>query len=454
MITSLVAFVVVLGVLIFVHEAGHFVVARLFKVGIRAFSLGFGLRLFGKTVGRTDYRVCAIPLGGYVKMVGENPARQVAPEDRPVSFSHKNVYQRMAIVAAGPLANVLLAVVCLSVLFAVVGVQDRRPVIRHVEKGGPAQKAGLLPNDRIVAIDGRSTESWYDVKKAIEDSRGDVVTLTAGRGGRFKNLPVTPTLRVDRDVIGDEIRYFDADMSPQAPTRPVIRAVTPGSPAERAGLQKGDRVAGINGAPVDNWSQLRKATAAAAGKPLDLTIRRGAGTLRVQVAPVLTVTRNSLGMKTRRYLLGVTAETPAPPREPQLRKKLPPGEAVIKSLGQTWFIIDVTLRGLVKIVSGSLSLDNIGGPVLIAQVVDRQVKEGLDRLVQLVAFISINLAIINLLPIPVLDGGHLVFFTIEALRGRPVSLRAREIAHQAGMFILLMLALFVFYIDLARIFLR
>jgi len=449
---SLISLIVVLGVLIFVHEAGHFLVARLFGVGVEKFSLGFGPRIFGKTVGRTDYRVSAIPLGGYVKMVGEDPDTKLPPEDLPVSFTHKNVYQRMLIVAAGPVSNLLLAVFIFLIFFSIVGIEDVRSVVKSIEKESPAAKSGFMLDDRIVAIDGHETESWYDVKKAITDSQGAPLLFTVERRGELRDLETVPVLRTGSDILGDEIEYFDAGISGLPAIEAIIGEVTKGFPADRAGLQKGDRIVGINAAPVNNWDEMRQEIAASGGNPLKVKVQRGSEVLQFEVVPELTVTKDRIGNKVERYLIGIATGGISIPEEMRLQKRLPPGAAVIESFRQTWFVVDVTLRGIVKMINGSISRDNLGGPIMIAQMAGQQAKEGIGKLIQFIAFISINLAILNFLPIPILDGGHLMFFSIEALRGKPVSLRVREVAQQAGMFILLLLMVFVFYNDIARIF--
>lgn len=449
---SLISLIVVLGVLIFVHEAGHFLVARLFGVGVEKFSLGFGPRIFGKKVGRTDYRVSAIPLGGYVKMVGEDPDSELPPEDLPVSFTHKNVYQRMLIVAAGPVSNLLLAVLIFLLFFSIVGIEDIRSVVKNIEKESPAASAGFKLDDRIVAIDGRETESWYDVKKAITDSQGTPLLFTVERRGELLDLETRPVLRTGRDILGDEIEYFDAGISGLPVIEAIIGEVTKGFPAERAGLKKGDRIIGINATPVNNWDEMRKEIAASGGNPMQVKVQRGSEVLQFEIVPELTVTKDRIGNKVERYLIGISTGGISIPEEMRLKKRLPPVAAVIESFKQTWFVVDVTLRGIVKMINGSISRDNLGGPIMIAQMAGQQAKEGIGKLIQFIAFISINLAILNFLPIPILDGGHLMFFSIEALRGKPVSLRVREIAQQAGMFILLLLMVFVFYNDIARIF--
>jgi regulator of sigma E protease len=449
---SLISLVIVLGVLIFVHEAGHFLVARLFGVGVEKFSLGFGPRIFGRTVGRTDYRISAIPLGGYVKMVGEDPDTELPPEDLPVSFTHKNVYQRMLIVAAGPAFNLLLAVLIFLAFFLIVGIEDIRSVVKSVDKDSPAAMAGFRMEDRIVAIDARETESWYDVKKAIAGSNGAALLFTVERGGELLDIEAAPVMRTGRDILGDKIEYYDVGITGLPVIEAIIGEVTKGFPAERAGLRKGDRIVGINDTPINNWDEMRKAITASGGNPLRVTVQRENTQFQAEIVPELTVEKDRTGNKVERYLIGISTGGMSIPEEMRLRKRLPPGAALAESFKQTWFVVDITLRGIVKMIDGSISRDNLGGPIMIAQMAGQQARAGIGKLIQFIAFISINLAILNFLPIPILDGGHLMFFAIEAIRGKPVSLRVREVAQQAGMFILLLLMVFVFYNDIARIF--
>jgi regulator of sigma E protease len=449
---SLISLIVVLGVLIFVHESGHFLVARLFGVGVEKFSLGFGPRIFGKTIGRTDYRVSAIPLGGYVKMVGEDPDSELPPEDLPVSFTHKNVYKRMAIVAAGPIFNLLLAVFIFLMFFMAVGIEDLRPVVKSVAKESPAARAGFRLDDRIVAINAQGIESWYDINKAVSAGQGAPLAFTVQRGGELLDIEAAPEKRTGHDILGDEIDYYDLGMSGLPVTQAIIGDVSPGLPAEKAGLKKGDRIVAINGVPVSDWEEMRKEIAASGGRRLGLKIQRGNDVFQVEIVPELTEGKDRTGNKVERYLIGISSGGIHVPEELRLKKRLPPVTAFVESIKQTWFVIDITIRGIVKMIDGSISRDNLGGPIMIAQMAGQQARAGIGKLIQFIAFISINLAILNFLPIPILDGGHLMFFLIEAVRGRPVSIRVREVAQQAGMFILLTLMVFVFYNDIARIF--
>ena len=351
--TNIFAFIIVLGVLIFFHEFGHFLIARLFGVGVEKFSLGFGPRLFGKKIGITDYRLSAIPLGGYVKMVGEEPDAQIAPEDLPLSFTHKHVAKRMLIVAAGPVFNILLAVIIFFGIFLFSG------------------------------------------------------TLIL---------------------------------------KPSIGSVRAGSPALAAGLEKGDLITQINGSPINSWDEMAEIINASQGRTLDLTVRRQDSTLDFSIAPEKVTTKNIFGEDVQRYVVGITASGESYSKEMNLF------QAASESLIQTYRVTELMVVIIAKLIKGDISTNTLGGPIMIAQMAGDSAKAGVGSLISFIAVISINLAIINLLPIPVLDGGHLMFFLIEAIKGRPVSVKVREVAQQVGLFILILLMILVFYNDITRFF--
>jgi len=365
--TSIVALIIVLGVLIFFHEFGHFLLARLCGVGVERFSLGFGPRLFGFTAGRTDYRVSAIPLGGYVKMVGEDPEEEVDAADAAVSFTHKPVWQRILIVAAGPVFNFLLAVLIFFGLFWAHG---------------------------------------------------------------------------------------------QTHLKPVIGEISPDMPAATAGLQVGDQIKAINGTPLQTWSQMARMIENCDGRPLAVAIQRRDQLVTFTIEPRLVDSRTIFNEPTQRYMLGISPAG-ALLRDPVLglvsldetiHQPLGLVSALNASIGQTAEIIRLTGVGVAKIIAGSVSTKEIGGPILIAQMAGQQAAHGASSLLAFIAFISINLAILNLLPIPVLDGGHLMFFFIEAVRRQPVTLKTRETAQQIGLFVLIFLMILAFYNDIMRFF--
>jgi regulator of sigma E protease len=351
--TSIFAFIIVLGVLIFFHEFGHFLIARLFGVGVEKFSLGFGPRLFGKKVGITDYRLSAIPLGGYVKMVGEEPDAEIDPADLPLSFTHKHVAKRMLIVAAGPVFNILLAVLIFFGIFWASGTFIMKPSIGAVRAGAPAAAAGLMQGDLITVIDGMAIDSWDEMAEIINGS---------------------------------------------------------------------------------------------GGKALSLSIRRQESTLEFSITPEKVPTQNIFGEEIQRYVIGIEAS-----RE-SYSKQMNPVEAFTESLRQSYRVIELMVVIIAKLIKGDISTDTLGGPIMIAQMAGDSAKAGVGSLIFFIALISINLAVINLLPIPVLDGGHLLFFLIEAIKGSPVSIKIREVSQQVGLFLLILLMILVFYNDIHRIF--
>jgi len=352
MMTSILSFILVLGLLIFIHELGHFLLARVFGVGIETFSLGYGTRLFGKKVGRTDYRISLLPLGGFVKMVGEEPGAEIPPEDIPISFTHQHVLKRMLIVGAGPVFNILLAVVLLFGLFQASGLILYKPEVGSVSAGGPAESSGLLPGDMILEINGTPIQSWDEMTQIISES----------------NL-----------------------------------------------------------------------------KPLSMKIQRNREVLVKTVTPERIVSQNLFGEDIERIMIGIGIGNKTFTRD------LNVFEAFTESVDRTYSITKLTILSVVKLVQGTLSVKTLGGPIMIAEMAGQNAKAGLASLVGFIALISINLAILNLLPIPVLDGGHILFFFFELMLRRPVSLRVREIAQQAGMFILLVLMIYVIYNDISRL---
>lgn len=450
--TSVISFIVVLGILIFVHEFGHFIVAKFFGVGVERFSLGFGPRLIGKTVGITDYRISAIPLGGYVKMVGEEPDAELEPDEVAISFTHKHVAKRACIVAAGPFFNLLLAFVIFLGFYLVLGFEDIKPVIRAVRPDSPAAAAGLKPGDRILAIGDEKVRSWFDIEKAIEDASGETMDLAVARKDESFATRLTPQVQVGRDIFGDEVEYFDMGISGFPELEPVVGEVSPGFPAQKAGLKPGDRIVAVNGDPVDSWRDMSLAISESKGQQIRLTVSREGDRLEIPLTPALRKEETVTGETVDRYLIGISAAGIRLDEEDRIVRRLGPLTAVTESFYRTWFIIKLSVKGIVKIADGSVSSNNLGGPIMIAKMAGDQAKAGLDKLIQFIALISINLAILNILPIPVLDGGHLLFFFIEAVIRRPVGIRVREIAQQAGMVLLLMLMIFVFYNDITRYF--
>ncbi len=347
------AAVIVLGIFIFIHELGHFLLAKACRVRVEVFSMGFPPKLISKKIGETDYRLSVVPLGGYVKLLGENPHEEVPPELQRYSFVHQSLWRRTLIVLAGPGFNLLFAIICLFFVFWVNGI----PYLGNV-----------------------------------------------------------------------------------------IGAVKPDSPAARVGLQKGDQVTAVAGHPTLRWDEIAERIRQVGEKPVTLTAKRADRTFEVQVVPKLTETEDAMGNKISAVLIGITAE-----ETPHI-ERVGPVRALGAGIAYAYRLASLTLQSMAKLVARQIPLKSLGGPIFIAQLAGQQASAGLTYLVHFMAVLSVNLAILNLLPIPILDGGHLLFFLIEAVRGKPVAVQHREMAQMVGMMMLLLLMVLVFYQDIHRLF--
>ena len=344
--------IIALGALIFIHELGHFIFAKSFGVGVEKFSLGFGPKVFGKKVGDTEYLLSALPLGGYVKMVGEGEDAEVSEEERERSFAEKAPLKRIAIVAAGPVFNLLFAYVIFIVIY-------------------------------------------------------------------FCGVPAVTT------KVGE---------------------VMAGKPAARAGILAGDLITGVNGTPVTRWEDFAKIIAQGKLAPLQIEVRRGSAALKFTMVPESRTSKNLLGDTVTQPIVGVVAAGDT------VIEHFPPGEALQRGSAQCWSVIKLTVLSLVKLVERAIPLDNIGGPIMIVKMAGQQAAAGGVNVLAFVALLSVNLGVLNLLPVPILDGGHLAFFLIELVIGRPVNKKTREIAQQVGLVLLISLMMLAFYNDIARMF--
>jgi len=349
---NIVSVIILLGVLIFVHELGHFSVAKFFGVGVLKFSLGFGPRLISKKIGETEYVLSAIPLGGYVKMLGESENGEDLPqEDKKRSFQEQTALRKIAIVAAGPLTNFLFAIIAFAVVYAA-GVPVSTSRIGDVQKDGAAFEAGMRSGDDIIAINDMEISRWSELVSAISESNGEALTVVVERGNKNFDLSVVPKLIKAKNIFGEEINTY------------------------RIGIGISDK------------------------------------TIMVKQGPV---------------------------------------GALYAGVEETWGWTKLTCLGIVKIIQGVVSPKELGGPILIAQMAGSQVRKGILPFIFLMAVLSVNLGVLNFLPIPVLDGGHLCFFLIEAVTGKEVNMKWKEMSQQVGFFLLILLMIFVFYNDIARI---
>ncbi len=445
--TTIVAFVVVLGILILVHEWGHFLVARLSGVGVERFSIGFGPVLWRYRGKQTEYCLSAFPLGGYVKMMGddENPLEggKTGDVDPARAFNGKPLPVRFLIVFAGPAMNAVLAVVIFALVFMLLGRPVIPAIVGRVADDSPAARAGLTTGDRITAVAGRPVQYWEDVLRAVQDQRGGALQLTVKGEAGERTVSVTPVGSKVRDLFGDERDLWDIGARPF--TAPVIGDVLGGLPAERAGLKSGDTVAAIDGKPVRTWDEVAEIIRKRAGQPTPLEIKRGTETLTVSVVPGTFKERGPDGQEIEVGRIGIG------PAAPATYVRSNPVVAIWDGVTRTAEVTAMTAVGLYKIVTGQLERSNIGGPIQIAVTAGEQARQGLPSLAVFTAVISVNLFLLNLLPVPMLDGGHLLFFVCEAVLGRPLSVRKREVAQQVGFVLLMLLMVYAVYNDLDRI---
>ena len=443
---TILATVVVLGALIFVHELGHFLAAKALGVKVERFSLGFPPKMIGKKVGETEYMLSWIPLGGYVKMFGENPDEStvVPPEEEHRSFSHKPAWARFIIVFAGPFFNFLFAFLVFTIIYMASGINHFEPEVGRVIDGQPAAEAGIQPGDRITAVDGQAVKYYDDFSSLINASEGSPVKVAVDRNGQTLQFTLKPYLHKDTDLFGDPYEDWRIGIQPSLST--TLAVVTSDSPAKAAGLEAGDRITAIDGLPTKDWYDILTMVQSSQGRTLQVTVDRNGQSLTLPVTPRL-VDASEVSDAEKVYRIGIQNQ------DEMVSERLGPFSAVyygaIQTANQTYFIV----KFVVRLIQGRFSArKTLGGPIRIAQLAGEQAQEGVLKLIVLAAVLSINLGILNLLPIPVLDGGHLFFFALEMIVRRPINLNIRERAQQVGLVFLILFMAFVFYNDLARIF--
>jgi regulator of sigma E protease len=446
-VQMLVSFVVVLGVLIIVHELGHFLMARLAGVGVERFSIGFGPVLWRLRGKETEYCLSLVPMGGYVKMMGddENPLEggKAASIDPAKAFNGKPLAARFLIVFAGPAMNFVLAAVIAGLMFMLVGRPVAPAVAGRVTEGGPAAQAGLRTGDRIAAVDGKPVQYWEDIARAVQAAKGSPLQVTVQGPDGERTVALTPAPAKRKDLFGDEQTVWEIGATPFIPA--VIGDTVSGDPADQAGLKAGDVVVALQGQPVLSWDELAERIHQRAGQPTRLDIKRGDETLSVTVTPKKGKVVGPDGKETEVGLVGIR------PGGAVAMVRSNPVSAVWEGLAWSGDVTGKTAIGLYKIVVGQLDRSNIGGPIQIAKTAGEQARQGIVSLALFTAVISVNLFLLNLLPVPMLDGGHLLFFAFEAVLGRPLSVRKREVAQQVGFALLMLLMVFAFYNDFKRI---
>lgn len=539
-------FFILLGLLIFVHELGHFLVAKFFKVRVETFSLGFGHKILKFKRGDTTYCISWIPLGGYVKMYGDDPSVEIPESEKQHSFLHKPVGPRIAVVLAGPIMNLIFA----AFLFFVVGLIGEEmpsPTVGDVYKETTAYSSGFRSGDKIVKVGSTKPKSWIDVQQMVQESTGKNLELEVQREGSNESakISVVPTIGDNENILSRKKRvgqvdglqaesqaaivgvmdskspagqagfknldlivsidnrpvdYFRelemtlrdlkakgtaqvavkvrsllnekndkeertlnlnlAQMAPEAALNSlgfisaelIVYRVKAKSPAANSDIQAGDRVTHINNQSVQNWQDVVKIVKSYKTEqgPIHLQIVRDDQSLTKDITPELTELMNQKGQEEARYTIGIVSGfIPAPPKS-TLVKASSLGEATLLGFEKSWEWSNVVVMSFVRLIEGSVSAKNIGGIITIGRAASHSFESGMSQFIKMMAIISINLFLLNLLPVPVLDGGHLVFYLIEAIRGVPVSLRKMEIAQQVGMFLLLALMIFALFNDISN----
>ncbi len=438
-----------LAVLVAVHEYGHFWVARRCGVRVLRFSIGFGKSLFTwRDKQGTEYLFAVIPLGGYVKMLDEREG-EVPEEQLDEAFNRKPVLQRIAVVAAGPLANLALAVVAYWFLF-MAGESGYAPVVGEVEAGSIADVAGLEAGQEIVAVDGVDTPTWQALSFQLLDRIGDTGTISFSVKYPDSEVIYRSEAVLERWLAGDEepdlYRGLGIAMyTPDVP--PVIQEVVADSPAERAGMEAADRVLSADGVPMESWKDWVDYVRARPDQAIELEVGRDGTTLGTVIVPerVTDEAGEAFGR------VGLAVAIPEMPPEMIRKFERGPVEAMGAAFVRTWDLVGFTFNSIKKMIQGLISPKNLSGPITIAKVATASAKSGLESYISFLALLSVSLGVLNLLPIPVLDGGHLLFYTVELLAGRPVPEKIQSLGYQLGLFVVLGIMALALYNDFSRL---
>lgn len=453
-LTTLFAFVFVLGVVVVVHEAGHFFVAKAVGVWCKVFSVGFGPKLLRKQIGETEYALSAIPFGGYVKMAGEGaledlqdmgsgaPADDIGPGGESIPperfFTTKNTWQRMAVIVAGPAMNLVLALgICIGLIWANGVTYVPELTLGWVDEGGPAEVAGLQVGDRLIALDGVPVESFNDVANRLRDAVDEGATpVSIGflRGAEQLNVSLTPE-------VDDETGLWSVGMRPRQTTK--VGKVWRDGPAHRAGIRTGDVIVAIEGQPVTEFSQIADVVNEAIGEPLHVVWERDGRELSADITPEADERMNAEGEieEVGRIFF-----------EPYTHmRQVGFAEAAMLGGEWTWGMASQTVGFLKVLLSGGASRDSVSGPLRIAQFSGEMIRWGFDYLLRFLALFSVNLCILNLLPIPVLDGGQAMFVLYEMILGRRPNLRVQMVATQVGFVLLLLVMAWVLTMDVLNL---
>ncbi len=446
-IETVLALALTLGILVTLHEYGHFWVARRCGVKVLRFSVGFGKPMFSwYDKHGTEFAVAAIPLGGYVKMLDEREG-PVPEELRDQAFTSKPPGQRIAIAAAGPVANFIFAIFAYWLL-SVVGVTHVAPIVGQIADESVAERVGLQEGMEIHAVDGHRVSSWRDVNMRILERTGEHGSISmevSEDGARGTVSGELSGWGLSDDTPNPLAEFGITPWRPAVP--PVLGQISEGGRAEAAGLQPGDRIVAVNGEAIGSWFELVEFIRNAPEQTLQVTVERNGSEQSLSVTPEARTEESceSIGF------VGAGVEAISWPEEVLRDVSYGPFAAIPVALSETWADTRLTLVAIKKMVTGLLSPTNLSGPITIARVAEASVSSGFEDFVRFLAYLSVSLGILNLLPVPVLDGGHIVYYTIEALRGKPLSEQAQAFGLRIGMAMILTLMVFALYNDLMRL---
>jgi regulator of sigma E protease len=450
-LSVLVPFLFVLTVVVFIHELGHFLVARWCGVKVQTFSIGFGREIFGfHDRHGTRWRFAWIPLGGYVKFIDDEngasvPSRdalkRMSAEQKQGAFQSKPLGQRAAVVAAGPIANFLLAIIIFAGIYTIVGAPFAASRIDVVVAGGPAERAGFQSGDLVVAIDGRPIDSLQEMQRIVATNAEHPLTFEVERGGLRISLMATPDRLDQPDGYGGTVRIGDLGIRRVLP--PKILEVLPDQPAARAGFQSGDVIVAIDGNPINNFQEMQQIVSTSPETALRFDVDRGGQRLSLTVVPDGKDRVGDAGTNVRTGVIGVRGGGV----ETEYRRLGVP-QAIWRGVQETHFIIARTLGYLKNVIVGRESPDQVGGVLRIADVSGQVAASGFIPLLNLTAILSVSIGLLNLFPIPLLDGGHLMFYLMEAIRRKPLTERTQEIGFRIGLSLVLMLMIYATFNDL------
>jgi regulator of sigma E protease len=429
----LIPFLVVIGILVFIHEFGHFSFAKLFGIRVDVFSFGFGPRLVGFRRKETDYRISAVPWGGYVKIAGETPEDSTGALDE---LQSKPIYARFMIFFAGPALNLLLTVIILPIVY-MIGIQvpawlDEEPVIGWIDKNSPAERHGIQIGDRILSVNDESLETIEETLYAINLKPNQDITLTLQRNDETLSIPVT----LEEDPVTN-LGYLGIDWEQEA----IIGGLNDGYPAQKGGMLPDDKIIRINDTPIDHWNAMHGIISSHPDQELKFTVQRGEETIVIPVVPEPT----KFGDETVGRI-GIF------PKQKSVFKKYDFIPAIKKGLDQTWDFFTLITDTIRKLIFGEISPKTLAGPLVIGKITGEMAQAGISKLLWWMALFSFNLGILNLLPIPILDGGHIMFLLGELILRKPVNMRVREITTQIGFVLIIMLTFYVLFNDVIRIF--